>query len=181
MKEQNNPLASGSVAHTIMFWVLTTLALAVFAPCVLVPIWIEVEQAADYEKGMAEVIADLQAQSQRNDKRIQALLADPLVNERIARRELNYVPAGEQVTRWSADELANLHTPIPAGVLSADAAQSEQTPNWAKSVIRWLPAWPWRELFAEKNNRCLLLLMAGGLIATAFLLYDRKPTPHLHR
>jgi hypothetical protein len=166
---------AGAAAHPIMFWVLTTLAFAVFAPCVLVPIWIEVEQAAQYEAGMAQAVSDLDAQAQRNETRIQALLADPLVNERIARRELNYLPVGEQVTRWSADELAGTHASIPEPDFGGKTAESEQTPNWAKSMLRWLPAWPWREMFANQTNRSLLLMMAGGLIGTAFLLYGRKP------
>ncbi len=174
--EDQSSVAAGSAAHPIMFWVLTSLALAVFTPCVLVPIWIEVEQAAEYEKGMAQAVVELDTQAQKNETRVQALLADPLVNERIARRELNYLPAGEQVTRVSAKDIAGSLATVANTDWADKATDTEQPPNWAKSLIRWLPAWPWRELFANPSNRSFLLIMSGSLIGTAFLLYARKPS-----
>ncbi len=167
------PLSTSSAAHTIMFWVLSGMAVAVFAPCVLVPIWVEVEGVREYERAMGGVVADLQAAVDRNEARIDALRTDPLVNQRIARRELNYRPQGEQVVRWSTDEMAALRLPASGAVSPTETEPAVEKPPWAQALVRWLPALPWRDLFVRSANRSLLLLMAGGLLVAAFLLYGR--------
>ena len=49
----NGPVSStAAAAHPIMFWVLTGLALLIFAPCVLVPLWFEKEQLRAYEQSL---------------------------------------------------------------------------------------------------------------------------------
>jgi hypothetical protein len=168
-------LAGGSAAHPIMFWVLTTLALATFAPCVLVPVYMEVEEARDYEVQMRGVIAELQARRDRNAMHIQALEADPLVNERIARRELNQQPSTEQLVRVPRRELAGTELRVPDLLLSDTPEIEEPEPLWVTRLRGWLPDWPWRELFGKPANRNLLLIMAGGLLAAAFILFGRHP------
>ncbi len=164
-----------NAAHTILFWVLTTLALALFAPCVLVPIVYEVEEAREYEARMKGVVLELESRVAQNEARRQALNADPLVNERIVRRELNYQPQGEQLIRLPADEAAGLRVHFPElGSVAADA--KDEPPVWARSLGKWLPAWPWRDLFAKSPNRQVLLGMSAALLASAFLLYGRTPT-----
>lgn len=170
----DSPLASA--AHTIMFWLLSAMALAVFAPCVLVPVWADVEEARAYENEMAQFVGDLKARVNQNAAQIEALLTDPLVNERIARRELNHQPQGEQVVRYSPEELAALRVRVPALPEAAAATIGSEPPAWARSLSKWLPAWPWQRLFANPNNRTLLLLMSAGLLAAAFLLYGGKPS-----
>ena len=170
----NEPAAN--IAHPIMFWLLTIMALAVFAPCVLAPAWVEVQEVRGFEREMAGLIADLQTQVQRNEAQVQALLADQLVNERIARRELNIQPAGEQVIRWSPEELATLRVPTSA-LAGFDTQAGQEPPHWVQVVGKWLPAWPWHELFVKGTNRTLLLAMSGGLLAAAFLLFGRTTRP----
>lgn len=161
--------------HAIMFWLLTAMAMAVFAPCVLVPVWAEVEEARAYEREMAGLVADLKLRVEQNDAQIEALLTDPLVNERIARRELNHRAEGEQVVRWTPQELAALRVHVPDLSSPATPVSADEPPAWAKSLGKWLPAWPWHELFVSPKNRNLLLLMSAGLLAAAFLLYSGKP------
>ena len=50
----------------------------------------------------------LEAQAIKNQQRIDTLREDPLVNERIARRELNLQPDDERVVRVSGRELSAL-------------------------------------------------------------------------
>jgi len=164
--------ASASPAgHTIMFWVLTVLAMAIFAPAVLVPIWVETEEIREHGRSVAAVVGDLEAQVKRNDRRIEAIRADPLVNERIIRRELNYRADDEQVVYLGAAELAGLELVLPDRPGMAKAEPPDHRPAWLMTVNRWLPAWPWRKLFAESPNRTVLLMMAGGLLVAAFVLY----------
>ena len=114
-RNEIHPAPAGRPAHPIMFWVLTSLALVVFAPCVLMPIWVEGEHLRAYERSLAAAVADLEAESAQSQTQAQALLADPLVNERMVRRELNHRVAGEQVIRWTPGELAAVHVHLPAG------------------------------------------------------------------
>jgi hypothetical protein len=160
-----------------MFWVLAGMALAVFAPCVLVPVWIETEQILEHERLTAAKVAQLEAQVEHNEARKEALLGDPLVNERILRRELNYRAEEEELIRWSPVELAAMSVPSPAPTVIPEPVVPEvpdPRPAWMTSVMRWLPPWPWRELFGKPANRMLLMLMALGLLSAAFILYSPR-------
>jgi hypothetical protein len=162
--------------HCIMFWVLTMLAMAVFAPCVLAPIYAETEQILETERQLERWMADKTAEVKRNDERIKAIKADPQVNERIIRRELNYRFEGEQLIQWSSAELAAMHVDLSLLENPQDPLPPVNPyPAWVLKLGEWLPAWPWRKLFVESPNRELLVIMAAGLLATAFLLYGPLP------
>ncbi len=174
-----------AAAHPIMFWVLTGLALAIFVPCTLVPVILEGEQLSSYARILEDQIGLLEARYERNRANAEALASDPLVNERIARRELNYRPEGEQTIRWSAQDLASVRAVIPESAAlplprPETAATAPPQPGWLESLRAWLPAWPYRDLFASEPQRTILLLMAGGLLLAAFLLYDPSPRSRPH-
>ncbi len=170
-------------AHPIMFGVLTGLALLIFAPCVLVPLWLEGEQLREHEAALATAIAQLEAQAARNNARAEALRADPLVIERLIRRDLNFRPDSEYVVQWPVGELAAVRPHVPSTspyMVPVELAPPSPLAGWVTALGRWLPAWPWRQLFASSPNRELLLLMAGGLLLAAFVLYTppvRCPMP----
>lgn len=159
--------------HTIMFWVLIGMAAMVFAPCVLVPIWAENQEIKEYERALAGVMAELEARVERNDLQIAACLADPLVNDRMVRRELNFRPEDEAVVEWAPHELSSLRIKSPGNWMTQGADAFEDYPAWLETLRSWLPNWPWRRLFAESPNRQMMLCMAGGLLLCAFLLYGR--------
>lgn len=166
----SKPSPTTTAAHAIMFWVLASMAFALFAPSVLLPLWEESLEIRAYEQKMASEVAQLREQRDRNAARIEALKEDPLVIERIARRELNYRPENEQITQWSSHELSSLPVRVPPDLIE------KETPGllpaaWVNRVQAWLPAWPYRKLFVEMPNRMLMLMMAGGLLVTAFVLY----------
>jgi len=174
--------SSGAAVHPIMFWVLTSLAFAIFVPCTLVPIAAESERLRAYEQDLRRDLALLEAQYERSREKARALASDPLVNERVARRELNYRPAGEQRIRWSTSDLTGVQPVFqrpeihpPADTPTPPAAVKTYE-SWISTLRIWLPAWPYRALFASEPQRTILLLMAGGMLLAAFLLY--APSPH---
>lgn len=168
---------ASAAAHPIMFWVLTGLALLIFAPCVLVPLWFEKEQMRAYELSLAAVVADLEHQVARGQARTQALLNDPQVNERIVRRELNVHPKSERIVQWSPDELAAAVPGIDVpSSRPATAGQEENSSRCVAVLARWMPDWPYQDLFAKSPQRPLLLAMAGGLLLAAFMLYAPVPS-----
>lgn len=170
--EANPSTPAGAAAHVIMFWVLTLMAIGLFAPCVLMPIWNDSEAIKKYEREVAGAVDSLAIRVDDNQREIQALLADPLVNERVVRRELNYRPEGEQIIRWSREELASLHLNLSELPASIPDTTLPPQPAWLVTLNRWLPAWPWDELFAQSPNRWVLLAMSGILLVTAFVLYE---------
>lgn len=169
------PVSRQPVAHAIMFWTLSSAAIALFAPCVLVPAWRQAEQVREYERKLAGVVAQLEAQVAENERHMQALEADPLVIERRYRLEFNQQPAGEQFVQTSPSELAAIEVTIPDFKVAAAPAPADHTPAWARAIRKWLPAWAWSDLFARSPHRELLLLMSGGLLLTAFVLYAPRP------
>lgn len=168
---------TGMAAHVIMFWILTGMALVVFAPCVLFPVYQDVEEAREYRHQMALILDDLNAQAAKNQSRINGLHDDPLVNERIARRELNYQGEQEQIVQVTPQELAALRVDPPDPIQSgpADFGKAGGPPHWTQVLTHWLPAWPYGRLFGDATNRMVLMIMAGGLIVAAFMLYGRVP------
>jgi len=159
-----------------MFWVLTGLALLIFAPCVLVPLWVEKEQMRVHERALETLVADLEAQVARDQARAQALMTDPQVNERVIRRELNVQPPGERVIQWSPDELASVNPDLVVPTTRPAKAVPEENSSRCVAVLaRWLPDWPYEDLFAKSPQRPLLLAMAGGLLLAAFMLYAPYP------
>jgi len=157
-------------AHAIMFWFLCSMAVIIFVPCVLVPVWVETDAVLNHERAVAAKVGDFEARAAKNDVRIAALLADPLVNERVIRRELNYRPEGERIVRLPmiARELGAYRADVDS---SHDGKCESMYQDAVVSASRWLPPWPWRLLFATAPNRHILLLMAGGLLISAFVLY----------
>jgi hypothetical protein len=168
--------AKGIASHVVMFWVLAGMALAVFAPAVLLPVWVESEGIREQKQELAASNGDLETQAQDNQACIEALLADPVVNERIIRRELNYRLESEEIVQWSPamSETARFEF-CGSDILSEERAVSDPQPGWIAVIHPWLPDWPWRELFVKSPNREMLLLLAGGLLVAAFVLYAPKP------
>jgi len=122
------------------------------------------------------VVNDLEVQVKRNEKRAEALLADPLVNHRIIRRELNYRSENEEVFQWPVAEVYLLQNEPVTVSPKTNVSSGDSFPAWLLELRRWLPNWPWERLFVKPSNRLLLLMLSGGLIVTAFVLYGPKPS-----
>ncbi len=169
-------LRGRTAGHIIMFWMLMTLAVLVFTPCVLVPIWLETKELHQAEQQMAALVESLERQVETNERHADALAEDPLVNQRLVREQLNVVREGEEVLRWTPEELAAMKTtPSPVNVDPAPARPP--WPSWVSRGTAWLPNWPWEKLFAESPQRPMLMIMAGGLLLAAFVLYSPVPLP----
>lgn len=166
-----NLAARQPIAHAIMFYLLSTAAMLIFAPCVLVPIWNHVQELSEAERALRAMVLQLRAEIDKNEIRIDALKNDPLVVDRVARRELNQRSANEQHVRWTPAELAGLRLHIPHELNRKPELPPASMPVWVENARKWLPAWPWPELFAKSPNREFLLVMAGCLLLTAFVLY----------
>jgi hypothetical protein len=159
-----------------MFWLLLGMAVLVFAPCVIVPVWMDTEELIRTEADAAAAIGRLEQQIAAQVRLETALRSDPLVNERIARQELRYGRPDENILPGAAEN----PTDLPSRQMPAVAPPSESSPAitpppaWTQSVRPWLPSLPWVELFGKPPNRTIFLLMAGGLLVAAFVLYGHN-------
>jgi hypothetical protein len=160
-----------------MFWLFAAMSMAVFAPCVLVPLWAEIQILREQEARLARAVGELEAVVARNDARIDALLSDPAVIQRVVRREFNYRMEGEEVVRWRRGDGLVLDDGIapPPPPVELETTPPGVTAKWLSALTPWLPRWPWQELFNTSPNREILLIMSGGLLVAAFLLYGPSP------
>jgi len=157
--------------HAVMFWVLVGMAVLVFAPCVLVPIWMQTEELIRAEREAQAVLHRLEMRIGEQKRLMDGLRNDPSVNERVARRDLRF--------QHAAEELVPVSEAAPARIVSArDSAVQETLENGdatlvvtVQAVRRWLPDLPWVELFGRPPNRTIFLLMAAALVVTAFVLF----------
>jgi hypothetical protein len=166
--------------HAVMFWVLVGMAVLVFAPCVLVPIWMQTEELMQAEREAQAGLAQLQARVSDQQRLIDGLRNDPLVNERVARRDLRFQHAAEEIVPVGA-AARSYDAPMPSpSAEEAVRVESGGFPSAVESIRRWLPDLPWVELFGRPPNRTMFLLMAAGLVVTAFVLFgssSRRQAP----
>lgn len=165
--------------HLVMFWLLVGMALFVAIPCVLVPVWMDTQELIQAERQAAETVARLTAYEAEQQRIVTALTEDPLVIERLARRDLRYRQPDEELWPVGADLPPEL---VTTGPKASDAVPPPvvEPPAIVERVAAWLPGLPWVDLFGRASNRAILLLMAGGLLAAAFLLFGTSRTNHCY-
>jgi hypothetical protein len=165
---------SGSDAgsHIVMFWVLVVMAALVFTPCVLIPVWLETEDLIEAERRAADGVEAMEKHIGEQDRLIEALTSDPLAVERLARRDLRYRKRDEEAV--PVDERFAFDVPLPTESEAESFGEGEAPQELPVAVTlarRWLPDLPWVELFGRPPNRTIFLMMAGGLLVAAFVLF----------
>lgn len=171
---------SNAVTHAVMFWALVIMAALVFAPCVLIPIWNESEELMRAEHAAATALARLDARIRQQERLIEALTSDPLVIERLARRDLRFRKPGEKVVPVNPPDYEAAWNEAAAALVGEPGEVHVPEPRPPAVVAlarRWLPALPWNDLFGRPPNRTIFLLMSGALLLTAIVLYGPTTTP----
>lgn len=84
------PRTWGTPPSRVMFWVLVLPASAVFAPCVIVPVWEDYKAMALAERLEAESVARMHGDVRRLERHLEGLRNDPAVIARLAQRDLGY-------------------------------------------------------------------------------------------
>jgi len=167
--------AADAGSHLVMFWLLVGMAAMVFAPCVIIPIWSDTEELVRQEYDAAIILAQLQARLDQQDRLIRALTSDPLVNERIARQELRFGRRDEELLPGASTGGSLLGDDWAAYIPpEMNNLPVTEVPEFAQTARKWLPNLPWVELFGKPPNRTIFLLMAGGLLVAAFVLFGHN-------
>ena len=175
-------LGSSPMGHRIMFIVLASLAFGLFAPTILLPILREHGQLLAEEARLIRQTSDLQNEIDRQEALIEAFASDLTINERLAVLDLNYQNPNEEVLPVLPTGL-DVATPEPVGPPVQQSVQlvPGDWPAAIRTMERWTNDRGLIELFLNPTLRPAFLLMSGGLIVAAFVLFAPRPKQHPRR
>lgn len=158
-----------------MFLILSLLAFCVFAPTLLVPLLREHTDLLAEENRLEKRVTDLENEFQRRLELLDAFENDALMNERLALLDLNYERPNEEVVQvFPASEAAAPVQPHEAES-TVRLQLPERWPAWTHRAEAWAHDRGMVGLFVNRTLRPLFLLMSGGLIVAAFVLYAPRP------
>ncbi|NOX59696.1 MAG: hypothetical protein GXP29_12690 [Planctomycetes bacterium] len=178
--EDGSPPATETVAlhgdgAGIVFWILIGLAICGMAPCLILPAWREYQEATVIEKVRETQLADAHAELKTMTARLDAIHNDPIVIDRLARRELGF---------HKPDELVLLVPPIDASPLPqsnprSSSVQTEplpaQLPLPLARVAAFLPGFDYDRIFCRRPAREMVLALSIALFIAAFTIFWPKP------
>jgi hypothetical protein len=167
--------------HTVMFWVLASVAGVLFVPCALLPVYAEYATWREHRARLQARVEALQARSRRNETIIDALRTDPAVNARLLARDLGYVSPGQEVVTVLPPPRAEWQGRLQA-VLSEDPSRKsdpERQPaaalqSWEENIEQRLPPGDLMAVFIDPSSRRVLLIMSGVLLAVALVIFPNQ-------
>lgn len=158
-----------------LFWVLVGLAWAVFAPCVVLPVWREYQALQYAEQVERTSLTQARAALAHEKRRLSALENDPATIRRVARRELHY--------RDPHEVTIPVDVPLDPSVETKAAALTRVEPPASVAwIVRRFPKTDYDRLFCDPPTRTLLMCLAGGLLLSAFVIFSpRRPARRANR
>lgn len=167
------PMPRSPFGHRVMFLLLAVLSFAVYAPTVVLPIIREHCELLAEEARIDLEVQGLRKEVARGEEMLDAFKHDSEVIERLAQIDLNYQRPNEETmpvtpTRtFPAPDPARASLDEPTGSLMLP----HDWPEWALTAQRWGDDRGITRLFVDARLRVVLLLMAGGLLVAAFVLF----------
>jgi len=166
----------------MMFVVFTLAAFVLFMPVVLFPLIRDHCQLLADETQLKLVTADLEKELVRQEALVQAFKEDATVNERLAVLDLHYNNPSEETVNVLPSHFAIM----PAERAGEPAHQSVlKIPATWPDRIRQYELWAQRhgliDLFMDHALQPVFLLMAGGLIVAALVLFAPRVQPESAR
>jgi len=166
------------LGHRLMFLLLVCLAFVLFAPTVVLPALREYCDVLAEEARLRERVGELEREIQRRKELAEAFAHDAVLNERLAMLDLHYQKPGEIVvpvvpSRPPAAEPPPSAAPADLHKLTIP----ESWPRWTHDAERWAHEHGLIALFLDSTFRPIVLLMSGGLLIAAFVLYAPKNLP----
>lgn len=156
-----------------MFVLFVVLSFALFAPVVILPIIRDHCELLVEESRLRDRNAMLRAELDRRIAMCDAFQNDAVVNERLAMLDLHYRKPGEDVltvlpNHFQADAaVAARPKPVFRSALKIPA----DWPKPARQAEAWGQRYGLIDLFLNPDVRPAFLLMSGGLLVAAFVLF----------
>ncbi|MCG3138417.1 MAG: hypothetical protein HJJLKODD_02281 [Phycisphaerae bacterium] len=152
------------ISHVLMFWLLAGMGVAVALPCFLVPPINALGQLAAVERREQMRTAELEQQITQQHKLLEALRSDPLLNARLAQRELGYQMPGEVRVVGQALPV------VPPAAQNSMPSIPDTFPQWVRTIY---PA-ELAHVYSNNTSRQLLAIISISLIIFAILTFARK-------
>jgi hypothetical protein len=157
----------------LMFWVLIGLAAVAFIPCIVLPIWRDYQAAVLEARLEEQKVAVLQADVDRQRRVLEAIRTAPAVSVRLAQRELGYRQPGQQHVLVAGEVPSALEGEPIVQPVSATV----EPPEPIARLVAPLPEMRYDQVFCEPPTRTVIMLLSGGLMVAAFVLYPRQGGP----
>lgn len=173
------PMSRSPFGHRLMFLLLALLSFAVYAPTVVLPIIREHCELLAEEARIKQEVQGLRKEVARGEEMLDAFKHDSEVIERLAQIDLRYQRPNEETmpvtpTRtFPAPDAAAADFSEPTGTLLLP----HDWPEWALAAQRWGDDRGVTRLFIDARLRVVLLLMSGGLLVAAFVLFAPAGRP----
>jgi hypothetical protein len=149
----------------LVYLLLLAMAVAAFAPCVLLPEWRQLQALRLVEAAELARVADMEVLLARERRLIEAMTTDPAVVARLAQRELGYRRADERAIPIAGD-----------AITSAPATRSLLAES-GKTIQPLAICWPGLEfdrVFCNDRTRPIIMGMSVALAGGAFLLFGMR-------
>jgi hypothetical protein len=166
--EDENAMSPGTRSGGAFTIPLICLGVGVIAMCLLIPAADEVRQLAYERDRLKADLEQLQKQVSTNDAFLQRVANDPVLAERLARRQLKMVPEGTQVLDLKS--------------VAAATSTRDMSPFLLVTVPPPAPMPPYRPIGGVLANACRhpktqLYLIGGSLMAIASGLVLSRSSP----
>ena len=147
----------------VVAWLLMLMALAAFAPCVLLPEWRAYQAVRVEEQAQQHRLDALKRVVDRERRLLEAMQSDPAVIARLAQRDLGFRYPG--------------HRPVLVSV-PASSGPTEQPfvpepvlpPPIVARVASYLPDYDYDAVFCDDRPRLVIMAMSVALIGVALWL-----------
>ncbi len=161
--EQDGPARGVDPVNTLVFWWLTALAVAAFAPCILLPEWRAYESLWVAEQAELHRLDALEKVVERERRLLEAVQSDPAVLSRLAQRELKFrVPGGRRVIVFAEAPPGSSDvsfTPVPP-----------EPPALVARILSYAPVFNYDALFCAPETRTMIMGMSIALLGVALWL-----------
>lgn len=173
-------MTTSPLGHRLMFLLLATLAFAVFAPTVLLPILNEHCQLLAEERRLTDSIDKLGQEVARLEELVYAFENDVIINERLAVLDLHYKRPDEVVVPViDYDRLASgggapadsTGATAVAAVPGGRLALPDDWPAWTHRAEAWAAQRGLIAIFLDDGLRPVFLLLSCGLLIAAFVIF----------
>ncbi len=159
------PASDGGAGLT--FWMMILLAIAVFAPCLVLPAWREYQTAELIERMTNDRVRLAEVEISNLRRELDAIHNDPAAVTRLARRELEYREPSDQIIAVPVSTIAGVSPQRQAGA----KWQPTEPPVAISRLTRLLPHKNFDALFCDSPTRETLMAMSAGLFFAAFIVF----------
>lgn len=166
----------------IVYWLLVTMAVAAFVPCIILPEWRKLESVDASYKIEAERVRRFRQVIEDERRALEAIRTDPAVIARLARRDLGYRESGERFVSVAVNGAQAANPPVFEWLRASPKRKSDEPrfapeplapPRFAASLVSRLPQWDYDALFCNDQTRTIIMSLSIALIAMAYALFGR--------